>query len=260
MSRGKGRASELPRVATRRWAAMFRAAILGTAVGDPALLSAALLGACESGDATQLTEGASVVTPAPGTSAGAGSVPATLGAEASPNGSSEGGATRGVALDTPNAAPTATVGAIPDAGGPEAPGPLAPGPLPSGLELEPDAGLSRDAAAPTANDCCSTSASGGCSDPVVAACVCEGDPACCESSYDDICVNQAVARCGERCDDRAPVSNCCSASEVPGCTLPDVAQCICAIDPFCCVFRFDQNCVNLGLSQCSAVCGEEARP
>jgi hypothetical protein len=107
------------------------------------------------------------------------------------------------------------------------------------------------------NDCCSTSGSGGCSDEAVAACVCQGDPFCCSNEYDALCVNQAVSRCGQDCDDRPPVSDCCSASSVPGCTDAPVAACVCEIDPFCCVFRFDQSCVNLGVSRCNLSCGEE---
>jgi hypothetical protein len=106
------------------------------------------------------------------------------------------------------------------------------------------------------NDCCTTSSSGGCNDAAVAACVCEGDPFCCSTEFDALCVNQAVSRCGQDCDDRPPESDCCSASSVPGCTDAPVAACICEIDPFCCVFRFDQSCVNLGVARCNLGCEE----
>jgi hypothetical protein len=86
--------------------------------------------------------------------------------------------------------------------------------------------------------------------------VCEGDPFCCSTEFDALCVRQAVSRCGQDCDDRPPESDCCSASNVPGCTDAPVAACICEIDPFCCVFRFDQSCVNLGVSRCSLSCEE----
>jgi hypothetical protein len=223
----------------------------------PSLLLSLLL-ACESGDATQLgasSLGTPGAAPEPGaTSAAAAASSTPSGVAALPPGSNEGAATGAVALGSPVTAPAASLGPTTDAGGTEA----------------PDAGLSSDAGAATegdagalpapANDCCSVSASGGCADPRVAACVCEGDPVCCESSYDELCVDQAASRCGLDCDDRAPVSDCCSASDVPGCTVPEVAACICAIDPFCCAFRFDQNCVNLGLSQCTAVCAEGTQP
>lgn len=122
-------------------------------------------------------------------------------------------------------------------------------------------GATVDAAALPSNDCCSTSSSGGCADEAVAACVCGGDPFCCSEEYDALCVNQAVSRCGQDCDERLPVSDCCGASGVPGCTVPEVQACICDIDPFCCVFRFDQNCVSLGVARCNLSCDtEEERP
>jgi hypothetical protein len=125
---------------------------------------------------------------------------------------------------------------------------------------EADAGDGSDAAVgpgnDSGNDCCTTSSGGGCSDSAVAACVCEGDPFCCSTEFDALCVRQAISRCGQDCDDRPPESDCCSASSVPGCTDAPVAACICEIDPFCCVFRFDQSCVNLGVSRCSLSCEE----
>ena len=129
----------------------------------------------------------------------------------------------------------------------------APGPSnPSGNS---DAGAAGETAG--LNDCCSASESGGCSDEVVLACVCEGDPFCCSTEYDALCVTQAISRCGERCDERPPVSDCCSTSDVPGCSDAPVSACICEIDPFCCVFRFDQSCVNLGISRCNTSCAGE---
>jgi hypothetical protein len=241
------------------------AAGVETVASLAAVLSALLLGACESGDSPHASRQGDVAA-SPVTGDGARPNGADPSAKAPTEGNanegavsegavSEGAGTEGtvtndVALDTAAAGGSAAADAgVPDGGSPTS----------SDAGLAGDAGAA-DAAPPPSNDCCGTSGSGGCNDPVVSACVCEGDPACCDAEYDDICVNQAVSRCGQRCDERAPVSDCCSPSDVPGCTVPEVADCICAIDPFCCVFRFDQNCVNLGLSQCNAVCGEEAQP
>jgi hypothetical protein len=118
-------------------------------------------------------------------------------------------------------------------------------------------GPASDAAAPPSNDCCTPSSSGGCSDGALQACVCEGDAFCCTVEYDALCARQATSRCGLDCDARPPVSDCCSPSDVPGCTQPAALACICDIDPFCCVSRFDASCVNLGIARCSAACGAE---
>lgn len=119
-----------------------------------------------------------------------------------------------------------------------------------------DAGTA-DAAAPVAsNDCCTTSSTSGCSDRAVLACVCQGDAFCCSDEYDGVCVTQAQSLCGLSCDPRPPESDCCAPSDVPGCTRPEVQACICDIDPFCCIFRFDDNCVNLAAARCAGACGE----
>lgn len=52
---------------------------------------------------------------------------------------------------------------------------------------------------PAQNDCCTPSASAGCSSAALLACVCEVDPACCQLRFDQSCVNLASARCGAAC-------------------------------------------------------------
>jgi hypothetical protein len=144
-----------------------------------------------------------------------------------------------------------------DAGGADTGG--ADGGAVSGPPAAADAGAG-DAGSPPGNDCCTPSTSGSCRDTAIAACVCEGDPFCCSTEYDATCVTQAISRCGLDCEDRAPTSDCCAPSDVPGCTRSDVQACICDIDPICCVFRFDQNCVNLATSRCGASCGDGGTP
>jgi hypothetical protein len=160
-------------------------------------------------------------------------------------------ATHGTAwqpLGAPNA--VARAGAT-DAGGP------ANGAAGTGAPAAPPS----DAAAPPSNDCCTPSSSGGCGDSALQACVCEGDAFCCTVEYDALCARQATSRCGLDCEARPPSSDCCGPSDVPGCTQPAALACICDIDPFCCVFRFDASCVNLAVARCGAACGsEDAQP
>lgn len=126
-----------------------------------------------------------------------------------------------------------------------------------------DAGASADAAPSTdaappgpLNDCCTLSTvNGGCSDPVVTECVCALDAQCCDAFYDSFCATLAVTSCGQQCEDRPPVSDCCTERDVPGCTDPVVQDCVCQVDAFCCIFPFDQTCVNIGVTSCGADCG-----
>jgi hypothetical protein len=106
------------------------------------------------------------------------------------------------------------------------------------------------------NDCCSTSGGPGCSDQAVSECVCLTDVQCCSESYDEVCVLQAASECGAACPLPPPTSDCCSAANHPGCGVPAVEACVCAIDPFCCGGRFDQSCANLALAACGATCPE----
>jgi hypothetical protein len=128
---------------------------------------------------------------------------------------------------------------------------------PSGVDAgsrpEADAGGASMAGAggiPFGNDCCTESALPGCSSAPVLECVCAGDAACCNESYDALCVTEAITRCALACEVPPPESDCLRPSQVPGCTLPDIAECVCTIDPFCCTFRFDANCVTLAAAQC----------
>ena len=104
------------------------------------------------------------------------------------------------------------------------------------------------------SDCCTASSAPGCTDQAVHDCVCATDFACCSSGFDDVCVAQAISECGAQCTLPPPVSDCCSASSAPGCSVPEVQDCVCAIDPFCCTAGFDENCAALADSQCGAEC------
>jgi len=50
------------------------------------------------------------------------------------------------------------------------------------------------------------------------------------------------------------LSNCCSTSEFPTCTDPEVNSCVCELDPWCCEVNFDSLCVQEALGQCGGTC------
>jgi hypothetical protein len=104
------------------------------------------------------------------------------------------------------------------------------------------------------NDCCSTSGEPNCSQPALSECVCLTDVHCCSESYDEVCVLQAASECGAACPLPPSTSDCCSAASAPGCGVPAVEDCVCAIDPFCCGGRFDESCANLARVSCGATC------
>lgn len=106
------------------------------------------------------------------------------------------------------------------------------------------------------NSCCETSEEPFCNDGSVMACVCAIDGNCCTGSFDELCVQEAIAECGAQCELPEPTSTCCEAAAEPGCLDETVETCVCDIDPTCCTTGFDQNCANLAQGQCGAVCGE----
>lgn len=49
-------------------------------------------------------------------------------------------------------------------------------------------------------DCCDPHGGKGCGEPSVSSCVCGLDPYCCNTSWDQICVNEATGLCGASCE------------------------------------------------------------
>jgi len=107
---------------------------------------------------------------------------------------------------------------------------------------------------PSTNDCCEASSSPGCNQNEIQNCTCAQDSTCCSAAWDDVCVAQAVTGCALECPGAAATSDCCSATAEPGCLEPELEQCVCAIDPYCCISSFDDNCVALANTQCGASC------
>jgi hypothetical protein len=112
------------------------------------------------------------------------------------------------------------------------------------------------------SDCCSIGEGPGCADDTLLTCLCQLDNACCRGPYDATCVAEARSSCSMSCGSPLPEHDCCTASGFGGCGAPDVEECVCAIDPYCCAGGFDENCVNLASFRCGAACSNssEASP
>lgn len=97
--------------------------------------------------------------------------------------------------------------------------------------------------------CCEVAMQPGCEDPELEACVCAADEFCCAEQWDAACVDVAVfGDCGAVCDDM-PIApdpgECCVANDgAPGCVDPVVQDCVCATDPYCCAYAWDDVCVD----------------
>jgi hypothetical protein len=87
-----------------------------------------------------------------------------------------------------------------------------------------------------------------CNDAVCCAAVCDLDPFCCESNWDQFCVNSAAANC-PGCDNPSNGS-CYAAHPTPHCNKPSCCDTVCAADPFCCSTAWDVVCVNAAIASC----------
>ena len=115
--------------------------------------------------------------------------------------------------------------------------------------------------------CCEPNFTPGCDDADVAHCVCAQDAYCCESAWDEVCVEEVIqfecgdcgdvhdcpngwcdedencVSCPDDCGDCSGWGDCCEASGSPGCDDGWVATCVCEEDIFCCDSEWDNICV-----------------
>ena len=77
---------------------------------------------------------------------------------------------------------------------------------------------------------------------------------------------QCQADGGENCqscpEDCGPCNggSCCEAHQSVGCDDPEITQCVCAMDPYCCQQMWDDICVDEAINQCKAQCDDPCEP
>lgn len=129
-------------------------------------------------------------------------------------------------------------------------------------------------------DCCAANGSIGCNDCEIETCVCDVDSYCCDTDWDDICVDEAATECGAcgggggetgvdpsggetgvdpsaggESTGTADAGDCCDPDNgTPGCDDAAVEACTCALDSFCCDVEWDGICVDQATADCNA-CG-----
>ncbi len=84
----------------------------------------------------------------------------------------------------------------------------------------------------------------GCDDPGVTEAVCAADPVCCETGWDLLCIAQMQQLFGEdACFAGVNLTDpgCCTDGST--CGVPEVTECVCAADPFCCEVEWNEFCV-----------------
>ncbi len=116
-------------------------------------------------------------------------------------------------------------------------------------------------------DCCAADDSAGCEDATISQCTCAFDasdlgpdvplaPAdCCSGPWTAACASIAASQCGADACTLTDGGSCCVGdSGAPGCDVPEVQDCVCDFDAFCCDDNWDAVCVAKGQLFCSAQC------
>lgn len=57
------------------------------------------------------------------------------------------------------------------------------------------------------------------------------------------------------CGGSGGMGDCCTDTNMPGCENPDITDCVCAIDDFCCNNEWDNTCAGLAENMCGLDCG-----
>lgn len=110
---------------------------------------------------------------------------------------------------------------------------------------------------------------GLCPETDIAACTCDtanGDPFCCQGSWDFRCVTLAKKQCGMLCPAKTaahvysaydPAGPCCFTQEGT-CDNQEIRDCVCDTahggDDFCCLGNWDEKCVGIAKSVCQLKC------
>ncbi len=92
----------------------------------------------------------------------------------------------------------------------------------------------------------------GCISPPCCLTVCEADPFCCATQWDQICANLAATLCGNCGATNA--GGCFVANGTPGCNIESCCAAVCASTPFCCQVQWDAICVQAASVLCAG-CG-----
>jgi hypothetical protein len=113
--------------------------------------------------------------------------------------------------------------------------------------------------APGAGSCRVVHEGFGCDDSTCCTLVCAVDPTCCQTTWDQTCVEWAAFFC-PGCGD-SNTGNCCVPRVTPFCDDADCCELVCDVDSFCCDVRWDINCVEQASNLCgltACTCGDPA--
>jgi len=95
----------------------------------------------------------------------------------------------------------------------------------------------------------------GCANADCCLAVCQSDPFCCETVWDELCAALALIECGN-CGTPA-AGSAYTANGSPGCANLACCEEVCVVDPVCCDSTWDVSCVTTAFENCTN-CGDAA--
>ena len=99
----------------------------------------------------------------------------------------------------------------------------------------------------------------GCGNATCCAATCNLDQFCCDVTWDGDCAIEAQGVCTGSFPACVPGSGSCGVPDTtPGCDSVDCCNRVCMVDPFCCLNRWDGNCVDEAESMCFLSCNPSA--
>ncbi|MCA9286406.1 MAG: hypothetical protein KDA22_14365 [Phycisphaerales bacterium] len=105
---------------------------------------------------------------------------------------------------------------------------------------------------PTGQSCFSPSGDPGCNLASCCTTICDQDPFCCDTAWDQICVGEALETCAGCGEEGA--GSCVEFNGTAGCESAACCELVCDVDPFCCSNFWDAICGEEGVSLCTG-CG-----
>ncbi len=105
---------------------------------------------------------------------------------------------------------------------------------------------------PSGGGCSSSHFNGGCDDADCCERVCIVDPFCCNGQWDSRCARRATGICNGNYNTCLPTAGLCTTNHTgPGCSDNTCCNRVCEVDPFCCVVKWDQFCVEKAAGLCN---------
>jgi hypothetical protein len=103
--------------------------------------------------------------------------------------------------------------------------------------------------------CCQVHGGIGCNEPSCAECVCKQQPSCCNTLWDESCLDLTGHECVVDCPCADETMTCCAPHSQAGCEDTDCESCVCAAEPHCCEVSWDGTCVTQSqFGDCAGLC------